>query len=91
MMFTITIITIYFQNFTTITGTPGTASCVIDSVQRYGKIVYSPSGRHGRFLSSEGGLSYEKGVFNDNGELAGDLWVWGRNRCICEHEHAKVG
>eukprot|EP00438_Fugacium_kawagutii_P008443 Skav217424 [mRNA] locus=scaffold1729:24412:31718:+ [translate_table: standard] len=38
-----------------------------------------------------GGLSYEKGVLNDNGELAGDLWVWGRNRCIGEHEHAKAG
>lgn len=37
-----------------------------------------------------GALSYEKGVVNDNGELAGDLWLWGRNRCICEHEHAKV-
>lgn len=36
------------------------------------------------------GLSYEKGIYNDNGELAGDLWVWGRNRCIGEHEHAKV-
>ncbi|CAL1140453.1 unnamed protein product [Cladocopium goreaui] len=35
------------------------------------------------------GLSYEKGIYNDNGELAGDLWVWGRNRCIGEHEHAK--
>ncbi|CAJ1342480.1 unnamed protein product [Effrenium voratum] len=35
-------------------------------------------------------LSYEKGVVNDNGEMAGDLWVWGRNRCICEHENAKV-
>lgn len=35
-------------------------------------------------------LSYERGMMNDNGELTGDLWVWGRNRCICEHEHAKV-
>ncbi|CAE7643215.1 UVR8 [Symbiodinium sp. CCMP2592] len=35
-------------------------------------------------------LSYEKGVINDNGEPAGDLWVWGRGRCIGEHEHAKV-
>ncbi|CAE7524611.1 Herc4 [Symbiodinium sp. KB8] len=37
-----------------------------------------------------GALSYEKGVINDNGEPAGDLWVWGRGRCIGEHEHAKV-
>ena len=37
-----------------------------------------------------GALSYERGMMNDNGELTGDLWVWGRNRCICEHEHAKA-
>lgn len=44
-----------------------------------------------RICKVKGGLSYEKGIYNDNGELAGDLWVWGRNRCIGEHEHAKVG
>ena len=46
---------------------------------------------HGSESARLGALSYEKGVVNDNGELAGDLWLWGRNRCICEHEHAKAG
>lgn len=35
-------------------------------------------------------ISYEAGVLTETGQLCGEVWVWGRNRCICEHEHVKV-